>query len=74
MHDITSFALGLMKDSARESLSYYLTASLRDKCSLARFRLKDANLSASCIDKKYQRCSLDVKVRDAERISESINR
>ena len=36
--------------------------------------LKDANLSASCIDKKYQRCSLDVKVRDAERISESINR
>ena len=33
VHDIAFFALGLMKDSARESLSYYLTASLRDKCS-----------------------------------------
>ncbi len=35
--------------------------------------LKDANLSASCIDEKYQRRLLDVTVREAERISESVN-
>ena len=73
VHDTAFFALGLMKDSARESLSYYLTASLRDKCSLARFRFKGCELRVlRALMKKYQRRSCDVKVLDAERISESM--
>jgi hypothetical protein len=43
VHEIAFFALGLMKDSARESLSYHLTASQRDNVRKLASVLKDAN-------------------------------
>ena len=46
VHDTTSFALGLMKDSARESLSCQGFASQRDFVRELASVLKDANLSA----------------------------
>ena len=69
VHDTASFALGLMKDSVRESLSPNLIASLRENVRKLASVLKDANLSASCIDKKYQRHPQYVKVCGMSNVS-----